>query len=268
VLMGYLDIFTAPFTNLVAFKRICLALSKRLVEGTQTPQYLAFTSVSQENLDEIDRIREERWSRLPRMTILYDGREEILIVKLMVGVMHEGVAHEFASMFDWKLVLLGIDELVAATGSGRFGRHGGRSKEPDVGFKPCSRPREDEWPSFVIEVGVSELVSKQKSKATSARRREKKYRLTAYDLCQFDLIFASYFLHPFISLTLASSPIRKHARYALSKLFMAGNQAVQNQLKNKEKSILRSASSLLNEHLLCCVEMLPFGSPTVMGELA
>jgi len=159
VLMGYPDISTAPFTNLVAFKRICLALSKRLVEGTQTPQYLALTSVSQESLDEIDRIREERRGRLPRMTILYDGREEILIVKLMVGVMHEGVAREFASMFDRKLVLLGIDELVAATGSGRFGRRGGRSKEPDVGFKPCSRPREDEWPSFVIEVGVSESLA-------------------------------------------------------------------------------------------------------------
>jgi len=52
VLMGYLNISLAPFTNLVAFKRICLARSKRLVEGTQTPQYLAFTSVSQKSLDE------------------------------------------------------------------------------------------------------------------------------------------------------------------------------------------------------------------------
>ncbi|KAH8965737.1 hypothetical protein BDL97_04G132200 [Sphagnum fallax] len=51
VLMGYPNISPAPFTNLVAFKRICLARSKRLVEGTQTPQYLAFTSVSQESLD-------------------------------------------------------------------------------------------------------------------------------------------------------------------------------------------------------------------------
>jgi hypothetical protein len=91
VLMGYPNISRAPFTNLVAFKRICLARSKRLVEAIQTPQYLAFISVSQKNLDEIDRIREERRGWLPRMTILYDGREDILIVKLMVGVMHEGV---------------------------------------------------------------------------------------------------------------------------------------------------------------------------------
>ncbi len=159
VLMGYPNISRAPFTNLVAFKRICLARSKRLVEGIQTPQYLAFTSVSQHSLDEIDRIREERRGWLPRMTILYDGREEILIVKLMVGVMHEGVAREFASMFDMRLFLLDVRESLLATGSARFGRLGGRSKEADVGYKPRSRRMEDEWPSFVIEVGVSESLA-------------------------------------------------------------------------------------------------------------
>jgi hypothetical protein len=92
-------------------------------------------------------------------------------------------------------------------------------------------------------------VNKQKSKAISAQRREKKYKLTAYDLRWFDLIFVSYFLHPFISLTLASSPIRKHARYTLLKLFMTRNQAIQKQFKNKEKSILHPASSLLKEPL-------------------
>ncbi len=157
--MGYPNISPAPFTNLVAFKRICLARSKRLVEGTQTPQYLAFTSVSQESLDEIDRTREERRGGLPRMTILYDGIEQILIVKLMVGVMHEGVAHQFARMFDMKLVLLGVHASLFATGSARFRRPGGRSKEPDIGYIPLSRQVEDDWPSFVIEVGVSESLA-------------------------------------------------------------------------------------------------------------
>ncbi len=60
------------------------------------------------------------------MTILYDGREEILIVKLMVGVMHEGVSHLFASMFELKLFLLDIRGSLLPTGSGRFGRRGGR----------------------------------------------------------------------------------------------------------------------------------------------
>jgi hypothetical protein len=73
--------------------------------------------MSQESLDEIDRIREARRGWLLRMTILYDGREEILIVKLMVDVMHEGVSHEFALMFDMKLVLLGVRTSIVATGS-------------------------------------------------------------------------------------------------------------------------------------------------------
>jgi hypothetical protein len=100
--------------------------------------------VSQESLDEIDRIRETRRSWLLRMTILDDGREE-------------GVAHEFSLMFDMKL--LGVRTSIVATGSGRFGRPAGKSKEAGIGYKPCSRDMEDEWPSFVIEVGVSESLA-------------------------------------------------------------------------------------------------------------
>jgi hypothetical protein len=55
--------------------------------------------------------------------------------------------------------------------------------------------------------------------------------IDGFGLCWFDLIFVYYFMHPFISLTLASSPISKHARYALSKLFMTRNQAIQENLK-------------------------------------
>jgi hypothetical protein len=80
------------------------------------------------------------------MTILDDGREE-------------GVAHEFSLMFDMKLVLLGVRTSIVATGSGRFGRPAGKSKEAGIGYKPCSRDMEDEWPSFVIEVGVSESLA-------------------------------------------------------------------------------------------------------------
>jgi hypothetical protein len=165
VLMGYPNISPTPFTNMVAFKRICFAHSKRLYDGRQTPQYLAFTNVSQESLDEIDRIREERRGWLPRMTILYDGREEILIVKLQAGVLYCGVAHEFASMFQKKFIRLDVYESLVGTGSGRFGRRGGRSKEADEGFKPSSRDMLDEWPSFVIEVGVSESLAMLRSDA-------------------------------------------------------------------------------------------------------
>jgi hypothetical protein len=165
VLMGYPNISPTPFTNMVAFKRICFARSKRLYEGRETPQYLAFTNVSQESLDEIDRIREEKQGWLPRMTILYDGREEILIIKLPVGVLYCGVVHEFASMFHDKFFRLDVRASLVATGCGRFGCHGGRSKEADIGYKPISRHMVDEWPSFVIEVGVSESLAMLRSDA-------------------------------------------------------------------------------------------------------
>ncbi len=165
VLMGYPNISPTPFTNMVAFKRICFARSKRLYEGRQTPQYLAFTNVSQESLDEIDRIREEKQGWLPRMTILYDGREEILIIKLLAGVLYCGVVHEFASMFHEKFFRLGVCASLVATGCGGFGRRGGRSKEADIGYKPISRHMVDEWPSFVIEVGVSESLAMLRSDA-------------------------------------------------------------------------------------------------------
>jgi len=155
VLMGYLNISRAPFTNLVTFKRICMMRFKSLVEGTQTFQHLAFTSVSQENLDEIDKICKEIQGWLPCMTILYDGKEQILIVKLMVGVKHVCVAHEFACMFNLKLLDLYICRSILTIGLARFGHPSNKSKEIDVSYKPHSCGLEDDWPSFVIEVGVS-----------------------------------------------------------------------------------------------------------------
>jgi hypothetical protein len=93
------------------------------------------------------------------MTILYDGREEILIVKLMVGVMHEGVGSEFHSMLEAKFRLLHVRSSLAGTGCGRFGHRGGRSKEANLGYKPSSRPMIDDWPSFVVEIGVLESLA-------------------------------------------------------------------------------------------------------------
>jgi len=46
VLMGYPNIFQAPFTNLVAFKRTWMTCLRSLVDGTKTLQYLAFIDVT------------------------------------------------------------------------------------------------------------------------------------------------------------------------------------------------------------------------------
>jgi hypothetical protein len=131
-----------------------MMLFRSLVEGTQTLKYLAFTSVSKESLDEIDKICKERQGWLPCMTILYDGRQQILIVKLMVGVIQECVAHGFACMFDLKLLDLHVCRSILAIASTTFGRPSNKSQETYVSFKPHFHDLEDDWPSFVMEVSV------------------------------------------------------------------------------------------------------------------
>jgi hypothetical protein len=44
------------------------------------------------------------------MTILYEGKKHVLILKLMVGVVHECAAHEFGRIFEGKLQDLHIHE--------------------------------------------------------------------------------------------------------------------------------------------------------------
>ncbi len=88
------------------------------------------------SFDEIDKICEERQHWLPCMTILYDGKEQILIVKLMVGVIHECVAREFACTFNPKLLDLHICRSILAIGSVIFGRPSNKSNETDVSYKP------------------------------------------------------------------------------------------------------------------------------------
>ncbi len=75
-------------------------------------------------------------------------------MKLMVGVVHEYAAHEFARMFEGKLWDLHIHESIVAIGSARFGSHSRRSKEGDVDYKPYFHGLEEDWPSFVIGVVV------------------------------------------------------------------------------------------------------------------
>ncbi|CAK9868046.1 unnamed protein product [Sphagnum jensenii] len=78
----------------------------------------------------------------------------------MVGAMHEAAKSAFVRKFEEKLNSLRARRSLFPTGSSIFGRPGGRSKEADGGYIPLSRRLEDDWPSFVIEVGVSESRAK------------------------------------------------------------------------------------------------------------
>jgi hypothetical protein len=106
---------------------------------------------------------------------LHDETEHVLIVKLIVGVVHECAAHEFARMFEGKLQDLHIHESILAIGSARFGSRSCGSKEVDVGYKLYFRGLEIDWPSFVTEFGVSE------SHANANLRANATYWLTYSD---------------------------------------------------------------------------------------
>jgi hypothetical protein len=72
--------FSSPFYKLGCFQKEFMHF-RNLVEGTHTPQYLAFTGVHQQSLDEINRIHEKyKVDYHTRLTIIYNKREEILIV--------------------------------------------------------------------------------------------------------------------------------------------------------------------------------------------
>ena len=127
-------------------------------------QYLAFGDVQQSSMRPIERERSR--SELPAFRFLYDAAEEMLIIKLMPGPHHELAAVHFIEMFKDKMASLGINRnSLMNFGATRFGTPGGRSKEPDGALRPRTRVLATDWPSIVIEVGVSESLSQLRTDA-------------------------------------------------------------------------------------------------------
>ena len=68
-------------------------------------------------------------------------------------------------MFHDRLVSLGVGNTLWHVRSTRYGAPGGRSKEADEAFRPSTRVLGTDWPSVVIEVGVSESLSQLRTDA-------------------------------------------------------------------------------------------------------
>jgi hypothetical protein len=110
--------------------------------------------VRRSNIEAIDKIR----SKIPKMTILYDSEEEILIMKFMVGVKHEMCAGLLNNVFE-KLVdtRTGDDLTLIAMKSSRY--KGPRREEGDNSYKPLTCIMKSNWPTIVFEMGVSESLA-------------------------------------------------------------------------------------------------------------
>jgi hypothetical protein len=82
------------FGSLSDFKRIWGDFYTAMKVGGG--QYLGFSNVKRNDIEAIDKIR----SDIPKMTILYDSEEEILIMKFLVGVKHEMCASLLNTTFE------------------------------------------------------------------------------------------------------------------------------------------------------------------------
>lgn len=156
LLSSYPDISIVDFTNMVSFKAMCWDLCNGLVEGRGCP-YMAFLHVSPSMFEAIERLRVKRSCPIPRMSILYDKVDEVLITKIMVGVSHDVCGH----VFEQRLVEMfgNRNSSIVTVGSGRQGTTTRRSKEADVAFTPTSRDVTSQWPSVVVEVGASQSLT-------------------------------------------------------------------------------------------------------------
>ena len=104
-------------------------------------------------------------SELPAFRLLYGAAEEVLIIKLMPGTHYELAALTFSWMFKGKLVSLGVGNTLMPFGATRFRAPSGRSKEAGMVLRPSTRVLETDWPSVVIEIGVSESLSQLRTDA-------------------------------------------------------------------------------------------------------
>jgi hypothetical protein len=84
---------------------------------------------------------------------------DLLIVKIMVGKRHERATRLFVDMLRMK-VLSSIGDFYALynVGVARFSDLLKR-KKPDASFCPSNQNGENDWPSLVVEVGISQLCS-------------------------------------------------------------------------------------------------------------
>ena len=108
--------------------------------------------MTQAHLVVIDRIRETRFKG---HRFLYFDREETLIVKQMSGLVQEVASKGFGVWLDGKIAGMGLFKDIGRTESATY-KGNGSQKEADCSWKPWkSRPLRTDWPTLIIECGVS-----------------------------------------------------------------------------------------------------------------
>ncbi|PWW77948.1 hypothetical protein C7212DRAFT_37621, partial [Tuber magnatum] len=117
-------------------------------------QYVVFSLVTRQDLMTIDRLRNTHHKGLRCM---YLNEDQVLIVKIMPGILHEASHQVLARMIIRKAIVMGIeDNELFGMGATRI-QGVASQKEVDAAFKPPTlRPLSTHWPTLVFECGVSE----------------------------------------------------------------------------------------------------------------
>jgi hypothetical protein len=127
--------------------------SKRLQEGVSNQQYLVFRPVTEVDLAKIDSTRNSI-GKHTRMAYYTDTN--LLVIKLMPLGKHESAYLSFSDELHAKLFRIGISyrELYPISRT----RYPGyiSSKKGNLYYKPSSQKKEADWPTIVIESGLSE----------------------------------------------------------------------------------------------------------------
>jgi hypothetical protein len=152
-LEGLEDLYIHRFVGTVNMRKAVKSQSDKLQAGDSNQQYLIFRPVTEDDLAKIDRARRSIGCHT-RMAHYID--EDLLIVKLMPSAGHEAAHLNFGKKLGNKTISMGMaDEDLYCLGGTRFpGRRS--SKEGDSAYKPPSRRNKSDWPTIVIESGLSE----------------------------------------------------------------------------------------------------------------
>ncbi|PWW73551.1 hypothetical protein C7212DRAFT_365832 [Tuber magnatum] len=141
------------YCNAHSFTRAIKLQAEKLQEGNLgAGQYAVFSPVTQDQLTNLQRIRDARYKTL---RFLYLNDVATLIVKIMSSQIHQVATHELVHHLRSKIDAMGLFSGLRSTGTATF--QGLQSqKEADASFKPSSRPGDAGWPTVILECGISE----------------------------------------------------------------------------------------------------------------
>ena len=157
--LGLLNPAIHEFKDGKQFRKVLDKQYKRLRANVKTnparfSQFLVFKSVTTETLRELDTS-----SELKSVRISHYPESQLLVVKIMPSIPHEGAHRELGRDIERAIEKMELkSSAFYCVGGGRyFNTSTGVAKEADTAYVPF--PRRKKWPTLVIESGMSEFLA-------------------------------------------------------------------------------------------------------------